>query len=209
MYPLPRSTSRKELVVRDLRPAANRERRRIGLSRGRAVGVGIGVLICVVLAGGLWFSWTNYFDAQYGFHMPIPFGWRANGYESFFRPGDHCGHTVDLIPPVSQGTYLESPPGNVGAEIITVFIPIACSGWGSGDQPQWGTRTINVSGRQATLYFRDDVSSIDRMVVAHFGGHEYDIYFHCLITGEISASQARAELGTFMDELRGFTYTGN
>jgi hypothetical protein len=162
----------RETAVREPQPVTSRANKPFRFARRRAIVAGIAVLICAVLAASLWYSWTNYFDAEYGFHMPIPFGWRANGYESFFRPGDRCGHTVDLIPPVSQRAYLESPPGDVGDEMITVFTPVTCRGWSAADQPQWATRTIVVSGRQATLYFRDDVSSIDRMVVTHFGEHE-------------------------------------
>lgn len=201
----------REFLVHQPRAVTLRAHPPVHCARARVMAAGTVVLVCAVLAGCLSSSETSYYDAAFHFHLPVPIGWRANGYAVYYRAGDNCGHEVDLIPPVSEATYRQSPPGDGGVEVIRLFIPIACPGWSPLDQPQVAAhaRTITISGKSATLYDGSlDGPAVDRMAVAHFGGHEYDFGFHYEVTSKTPSDQGEAQLALFMSELRGFTYTG-
>ncbi len=66
-----------------------------------------------------------------------------------------------------------------------------------------------VGGKPATLYdYSADGLNIRLVAVGRFGGHQYDFGFYYEFTSKTPSDQAGTQRALFMNELRGFTYTG-
>jgi hypothetical protein len=153
-------------------------------------------------------EWTWYHDSRFGFHLPLPPGWRTDTWVA--TPGKiaDCAYHVDVFPPTSSG---QAGPGAEAYEpvLIGVLVMVNCRPWQAADDTHFTPeqRSITMSGVQAVLYDNDTPRyALERLAVADFSGHQYLFKMHYLFNYQAPPSQAQQdqELGLYMQMLRGF-----
>lgn len=155
-------------------------------------------------------GWTWYHDSVYLFDVPVPPGWRANGYWNEMRVGDRCQRKVDLVPPISQRVYMPAPDRQ-GPELVSIVIPVTCPDFipAVDNRHLAPAGTTKIDGATASLFTQIDEAGDQRVAIARFGGRQF-VFSYYLEYGPSTPTQAddSAQIALYNTILQDFTYRG-
>jgi hypothetical protein len=157
-------------------------------------------------------GWSWYHDTRFPFQVPVPPNWQAVAFNQGYTEGQDCSHQVFLVSPGEHAEVEYLSPAPRVPEYISIVTMVDCLEWTKADI-QWYQplpHVLTVSGAAADFYGAEfKGSSIHRLAVTHFGGHQYLIRFEYDVQPNTTpAERQQHDLDWYMQVLHGFKYTG-